>query len=94
MATMKELQPITWWLFWRYSVVGLIGGLIVGGIVGFIIGFVIAVFGGSSETTRSITPYAGAAAGLVFSFFLLNFLFTKLVEKTIKGKRLMLVDAG
>jgi hypothetical protein len=93
MSTMKDLRPITWWIFWRYILIGGIVGVLTGGIVGAMFGFTVAIFGGSIETIQKISPFLGAFAGLFVAFYTLNFLLAKLIGKTIRGKRLMLVDA-
>ena len=90
---MKDLRPITWWIFWRYILIGGIVGVLAGGIVGAIFGFTVAILGGSIEAIQKITPFLGGIVGLFVAFYTLNYLFAKLIGKTIKGKRIMLVDA-
>ena len=87
MANMKETRAVAWWLFWRYVLVSFIVGGVVGGVLGGIVGFMVGAFGGSTETIRSTAPYVTIIPALIASFLILNFLLTKLIGTTIKGKR-------
>jgi hypothetical protein len=91
MATMKEARGVTWWLFWRYSLVAFIVGII----VGFPAGTLAAIANNLME--RPFAPgvlgaWAGGAAGIVASFFVMNFLFTRMFGKKIGNKRIQLIE--
>ena len=93
MTNMKEVRGLAWWLFWRYTLLALLGGVVAGAILGVFAGIVAVMAGFTKESIHSTTPYVGAVAGVVVGYFALNFLLSSMIGKKFGNKRLVLVDA-
>jgi hypothetical protein len=97
MVTMADVRRITWSIFWKWSLIALIGGFVAGFVVGATIGFAVGVVQGPDVVRMSPWPQViqifSFLFGLVVSFLTLNYLLANAIGKQIGGKKLVLVDA-
>src|SRR5260221_2069582 len=93
MVGMSEVRALTWWFFWRYSLITGLCSAAAGSAVGATIGVYMARMGYPPQSVRNPALVAGFVSGLVVSFFVANFLFAKMIGRSFSGKRLDLTGA-
>jgi len=97
MATVVDVRRITWAIFWKLTLISLVGGFAAGAVVGFIIGFIAAIVSGPTALATGPWPtiirVSSGLVGLGVSFLALNYLLANSIGKQIGSKKLVLVDA-
>jgi hypothetical protein len=97
MATMAEVRRITWSIYWKCTLMSLVGGLIAGFVVGFIIGAIVGIVLGPAAVATGPWPNVirilSGLAGFGVGYLALNYLLANSIGKQIGSKKLVLVDA-
>jgi|EndMetStandDraft_4_1072995.scaffolds.fasta_scaffold208891_2 hypothetical protein len=97
MTTMAEIRRITWSIFWKWTLIALIGGFVSGFVVGLVIGALVAIIAGPGAMAigpwQNVISVISGLAGLFIGFLTLNYLLANSIGKQIGSKKLVLVDA-
>ncbi|MEO9167711.1 MAG: hypothetical protein ABI230_04835 [Aestuariivirga sp.] len=68
-------------------------GLVLGGLVGAVVAFINVMIGGDKDTGLTLARNAGRLAGIAGGFVALNYSLSRIINRNIGGKKLILVDA-
>ena len=86
---LPEFYPLTWAVFWRFTLLSIPVGFVAGFVASFIVGFIWGVLGyldaDNAEASSRIFGIIGNIAAIVASFFVLALVLRSMVGKKIGG---------
>lgn len=91
---MKEIMRVTWALWWKASLIGIVGGFLAGLVIGFLVGFSMSIMGYTTTDIQSAVKIPAMLAGLLVSYFGFTWVVWFSLGKDIGGKKIAIVSVS